>query len=108
MPGNEFYKGSFWKALRLRVLERDNYKCEVAGCFEKATRVDHIVARPRGLRWRCEADWEENLRSLCVGHDNQVKEKKDGERRGGGVMFVKGTDAKGMPKDPNHPWNLEK
>ena len=32
-----------WKQLRLRVLERDNYECQIKGfnCFGRANQVDH-------------------------------------------------------------------
>ena len=40
---------------------------------EHATFVDHIVARPRGLTVPCPADRLDNLRSLCVTHDAQIK-----------------------------------
>ena len=107
MAGEAFYKTSFWQKLRAEVLGRDNYKCAVKGCFEKATVVDHIISRPRGLIWKCKEDAKENLRSLCTDHDNQVKEGKNGERRGNGEFFVRGCDRNGFPVDPNHPWAKE-
>jgi 5-methylcytosine-specific restriction endonuclease McrA len=33
-----------WRALRLRILERDGYRCQVPGCGRPATEVDHLVA----------------------------------------------------------------
>lgn len=107
MPGNPFYKGGFWRALREQALKRDGFRCAVKGCFEPATIVDHIIARPRGLQWKTTFDKPENLRSLCKEHDNQGKEDANGERRMGGKMIVRGSDVRGMPVDPGHPWNLE-
>ncbi|MDR6953799.1 hypothetical protein J2X65_003162 [Ancylobacter sp. 3268] len=46
-----------------------------------------------------------NTRTLCGNHDRKVKETAGGARRGGGALFVQGTDERGRPRDPAHPWN---
>ena len=88
-----------WKRLRLVALQRDGFRCAVPGCGKPATHVDHVQRRADGG-----ADTLGNLRSLCAEHDNQVKERPDGKRAGGGVLRVKGCDAQGNPRDPGHWW----
>jgi 5-methylcytosine-specific restriction protein A len=34
---------SNWPQIRLFILRRDNYECQIPGCFRQATDVDHIV-----------------------------------------------------------------
>lgn len=104
MPGNPFYQSPEWRALKKACLDRDKHRCVVAGCCNRATFADHIVARPRGAKAMTRADTLDNLRSLCRDHDNQIKEDASGNRRNGGVAFVRGCDASGFPSDPNHPW----
>ena len=64
------YDSTSWRRLRLQVLKRDNYQCQVrlAGCTVVATSVDHI--RPVHL---CPELGLElfNCRSAC-GHCNSV------------------------------------
>ena len=103
MPGDPYYRSAEWLAVRGEALERDRYTCTVAGCGEPACVVDHILSRRRGG-----TDDKTNLRSLCRGHDNQLKEKQNGERRSGGVPFIRGCDEQGRSADPNHPWNRER
>ena len=92
----ERYHGSAsWKRLRLRALERDQFRCVL--CGRPAKTVDHIVSRRNGGE-----DTLANLRSLCRACDNQIKEDASGKRRSGGV--VSGCDAQGRPIDKNHPW----
>lgn len=59
---NRVYNGP-WRTIRLEVLERDGYSCQVRlpGCTRLATTVDHIVP------WRLGGDWwnRENLRAAC-------------------------------------------
>lgn len=104
MPGERFYKLKEWKKLRARVLARDGGLCTVPGCGREAKVVDHIHPRPKGVDKLTDLDREENLRSLCRVHDNQVKEAGDGKRRAD-VFGVSGGDARGWPRDPMHPWN---
>lgn len=94
-----FYRSREWRELRERRLRIDGGLCVVPGCGKRATHVDHIVSRRDGGR-----DTIANLRSLCAGHDNQIKEAATGKRRSGGVLHVKGCDAQGAPRDPGHWW----
>jgi len=48
------------RGLRMRILERDGFKCVLCGAGE-LLQVDHIVARRNGG-----SDEEENLRTLCI------------------------------------------
>lgn len=45
MSSNPLYTSPGWRALRLRTLERDKYRCQIRmdGCLGRATAVDHIV-----------------------------------------------------------------
>lgn len=95
MPNDPFYKTRAWREARARRLAFDDGMCTVPGCGCTAVVVDHL--KPRSLDIR-------DLRSLCRAHDNQVKEGKDGRRRSGGRLTIKGCDAKGIPLDPDHPW----
>ncbi|MCU1494795.1 MAG: hypothetical protein JWO62_2559 [Acidimicrobiaceae bacterium] len=52
-----------WRRIRLRVLERDGYRCQIVGpkCRHNADQVDHIIAIENGGSW-----WDEsNLRASC-------------------------------------------
>ena len=52
-----------WRRIRLKILERDGYICQVKGrrCKGVADRVDHIVPVLQGGAW-----WDENnLRASC-------------------------------------------
>jgi 5-methylcytosine-specific restriction endonuclease McrA len=66
--------------------------CVVPMCGRRATRVDHIKSRRAGG-----LDVLANLRSLCMAHDNQVKEDKDGNRRSGGRLTVRTVGVDGWP-----------
>ncbi len=53
---------SQWRRLRVMVLRRDNYTCQLCG-IEEATHVDHIV--PRRLMAGEAVDSLDNLQALC-------------------------------------------
>ena len=59
------YKTPEWQRLRLRVLTRDNYRCQMqrAGCTGHATQADHILSPLEGGDF-----WDEdgNVRAACV------------------------------------------
>ncbi len=109
MPGNPFYRSQAWRRLRATALRRDGYRCTTKGCgsAERLT-VDHIVARPRDAQGVTPADVLGNLRTLCASCDASIKEGSDGRRRRGGVIQVRGCDAAGVPRDPDHPWYRHK
>jgi len=72
------YDGS-WRKLRAQFLKH-NPTCNVRGCYEPATDVDHITSvrdRPDlRLQW-----W--NLRSLCHAHHSRRTALDQGFARGG-------------------------
>ena len=96
MTRSRFHGSSAWKALRLRVLERDHWRCRI--CGGKANTADHIVSLRNGGM-----NVLSNLRALCPRCDRAVKEGASGRRRSGGI--VAGCDAQGRPIDRNHWWN---
>lgn len=51
-------RGSHWEAVRLAVLERDNYICQ--HCGKEATEADHIIPKSKGGR-----DHMDNLIASC-------------------------------------------
>ena len=69
-PGRHRWAGQ-WRRLRLRILARDNWQCQIRGdnCTGYADTVDHVIHRSR-------APWleydETNLRASCkpCQHDN--------------------------------------
>jgi 5-methylcytosine-specific restriction endonuclease McrA len=64
--------GRRWAALRLEILERDGWVCQIRhpGCKGEATMVDHIVPRRVGG-----GDEPANLRAACspcnIGRENR-------------------------------------
>ena len=64
MGGDRFYSSSSWRRVRLVVLERDGWVCQIraSGCTLAAEHVDHIV--PRGLGGHSLAP--SNLRAACA------------------------------------------
>lgn len=71
------YQGK-WPRVRLEILERDGYLCQIGdvGCTVKATTVDHIIDVLSGGAW-----WDEdNLRAAC-DPCNQRRRKHKGSRR---------------------------
>jgi hypothetical protein len=75
-----FYLSAEWKALRDACLQRDRFRCTIAGCDRPARVADHIVSRKAGG-----ADALMNLRSLCRTHDNRLRERAFEARRRVGV-----------------------
>jgi 5-methylcytosine-specific restriction endonuclease McrA len=70
MPGTP-YQRKGWRVLRQRVLERDNYECQIRGpgCTTVATQADHFVPiNFGGARYD-----ETNVRASCE-HCNKARE----------------------------------
>ncbi|AKI28286.1 HNH endonuclease [Moraxella catarrhalis] len=70
--------GSQWKRLRLQVLKRDKYLCQMCKAdarYTHATDVDHIIPKAKGG-----TDNMVNLQSLCSSC-HKIKTAQDG--RGG-------------------------
>lgn len=55
-------RGNSFEPTRLRILERDGYRCQLGldGCTGWATEVDHVVPRGRGGD-----DSDRNLQAAC-------------------------------------------
>jgi 5-methylcytosine-specific restriction enzyme A len=102
-PSEVYYQSKHWRALRQACFDRDHGRCTVKGCHAGARVADHIETRPH-LPHPTDADVLSNLRSLCLSHDAQVKER-NGKRKQGGEFRVKGCDASGRSLDPNSSWN---
>jgi 5-methylcytosine-specific restriction protein A len=73
-----------WRALRLTVLDRDRWQCQIrrAGCTQSATEVDHIEPIAEGgARWD-----PANLRASCktcnAGRGSETKARLGGARFG--------------------------
>lgn len=64
--------GRRWRRLRAWYLARHPI-CELAGCLDPATDVDHIVAKARGG-----GDELNNLQALCHRHHSQKTALRDG------------------------------
>jgi 5-methylcytosine-specific restriction protein A len=66
------YDSPQWRAVRLQVLVRDEYKCQLKGsrCTGKATMVDHWIPRSRGG-----TDAMTNLRASCKPCNTQKKDR---------------------------------
>ena len=67
---------SNWKLLRVHVLKRDNFQCQVLlpsgrRCLDVATEVDHIVAG--------DDHSPGNLRSICKAHHSR-KSGQEGQQ----------------------------
>jgi 5-methylcytosine-specific restriction endonuclease McrA len=95
-----FYSTANWQKIRKAQLAREPW-CQ--GCENRpATVVDHIRPISKGGEKRERG----NLWSLCRPcHQEKTNDEKVGRR------WVppkhRGTDERGYPLDPNHPWNVE-
>lgn len=67
------YEGP-WRRVRAKVLERDNYECQIRGygCRQVADQVDHILPVSMGGAWYD----EDNLRASCAFCNNQRNVKR--------------------------------
>lgn len=66
------YNSPEWRAVRLLVLRRDGYVCQLKGsrCLGQATLVDHWIPRSRGG-----SDALSNLRASCKPCNTQKKDR---------------------------------
>jgi 5-methylcytosine-specific restriction endonuclease McrA len=102
MPGDPFYTTPEWRALRLRVLKAQGFRCAWCGvsiAMPGTARVDHV--QPRLVRPDL-ALTATNLRGLCVLCDARRHAEK-GQAR----ALKVGADANGWPTDPSHHWNAK-
>ena len=88
--------GKAWRRLRAVILgERPLCQhCLARGVIEPATEVDHA-----------DNDSSNNDRNNLVPMCKPCHSKKTQADMGNRVSY--GCDSKGMPLDPNHPWNRE-
>lgn len=108
MPTHPFYGSIEWKAARLAALKRAGYRCENCGVSvarKHASRVDH--KRPRDQYPELALD-PSNLRVLCVDCDARRHAHKGNGKPAGEWIDVKGTNSRGYPTSPAHPWNARK
>lgn len=75
LPGESYYHSEHWRLLRSLAMRRDRETCVRRGCHQKATRVNHKVARPR-VPHPTEHDRLDNLECLCAMHDNRFHSEK--------------------------------
>jgi 5-methylcytosine-specific restriction endonuclease McrA len=92
MPHDPFYWSRDWRRLRALVL-RHIPDCQVPGCGERATEVDHRVPRSQG---GASLD-PRNLVAYCRPHHSMKTRGK--------TPYAKGCTADGTPRDPTHWWN---
>lgn len=59
----ELLKRPEWKAVRLRILERDNYTCQKCGKKRKYLQVHHLRYPKSGIPWESP---DEDLVTLCM------------------------------------------
>lgn len=96
MTRTRYHGSAAWKALRLKCLERDRWRCQI--CGGRADIADHITSLRNGGM-----NVLSNLRSLCPRCDRSIKERAGGQRSRGGI--APGCDAQGRPIDKGHWWN---
>ncbi|WP_088956364.1 HNH endonuclease signature motif containing protein [Variovorax sp. HW608] len=102
MPGDPFYQSAAWKALRLKALRRDRWRCVLCGASVAArgmSRVDHIQSR------KARPDLAmvlSNLRTLCPACDNR---RHASDKARAADAQLRGADANGWPTSPAHSWN---
>lgn len=101
MPSDPFYLTRVWKTFRAAILA-ERPKCE--RCPNRSQHVDHIRARRRGG-----APYDrKNVMALCHSCHSTKTAAMDG---GFGNPLrnrmppLRGSDASGVPIDPNHHWN---
>jgi 5-methylcytosine-specific restriction endonuclease McrA len=68
-----------WRRIRLYVLARDKYECQIRmpGCKGRATAADHIVPWLDGGAWLA----PENLRAACGSCNSARANKNRGNRK---------------------------
>jgi len=61
---NHSSRGREWERIRQQVLARDGHVCQVKGCGQAATHVDHITPKSLGGN-----DSLDNLQAMCQTHN---------------------------------------
>lgn len=95
----ERLRGRAGQAQRLRRLRNEPLcrDCRDEGRVEAATVPDHIKPLAQGG-----TDEDSNIRCLCKRHHRIRTAEQFGHDT---VGWATGSDANGMPTDPDHPWN---
>jgi len=97
------YDTQAWKRARTAALKRAHFRCAICGCNVSkpgSSRVDHIQPVRTRPDLALSAD---NLRVLCVLHDNQAHREKGTGGTSKNSKFS-GCDVRGFPLDPQHHW----
>jgi 5-methylcytosine-specific restriction endonuclease McrA len=89
MPRQPYGRG--WKRLRLTILERDGWLCQIGrdGCTIRATCVDHIVPLVANGEWHEPT----NLRAAC----DHCNKSRNTLRQ---VVIIDGSDLTSSPRRP--------
>ena len=85
-----------WKQIRQQVLMEQPLcpVCQRTGKTYPAEHVDHIDGDSHN-------NSRDNLQGLCARHHSEkTRAEMDGRE-----WRIKGHDARGLPLDPEHPWN---
>lgn len=92
------YKTSAWRNGRLAFLAQNPLctRCKANGRTTAATVVNHI--KPHKGDLALFFSWE-NWEPVCKPHHDGLIQSD--EKTG----YLKGSDAQGRPRDPQHPWN---
>ena len=104
----DFTSTAQWRRLRLKILERDGYQCQIRGpnCDGKATDVDHKIPVPDGG----ETFDPVNLRAAChrcnSWRANMQKAKQGWRRSNTHIVLVLGPDASKYAADHAKPGDL--
>jgi 5-methylcytosine-specific restriction endonuclease McrA len=100
-----FYRNAAWRRLRKRILTRDHYHCVMCNAFVGgigAARVDHIIPTKQAPDRLLDPT---NLRTLCASCDNKShREKGFGIKTHRIERQAYGSDERGYPLKPDHPW----
>lgn len=105
VPNEKFYKQADWLAFRRMILQKFRY-CQVPGCDQKATQVDHKVSRRKGG-----APFDPfNSFACCASHHSEKTARFDmpGRKQSDMPVRARGCSVDGRSLDPLHPWNQTK
>lgn len=98
-----FYLGKRWKRLRLAILRRDDYQCQVSkryGRIVQATMVHHIFPRAEFPQYEYEP-W--NLIALSAAAHGRLHDGESGKLTHEGMDLLRRTaKAKGKPIPPGY------
>lgn len=93
---SERLRGRAAVAQRIRRLAAEPLcrDCQAKGRVTASTVPDHIVPLAKGG-----TDTDDNIRCLCTNCHRDRTAEQFGYRK------ITGSDERGIPLDPNHPWN---